>query len=101
MVFITVSLVILLLPSGETEHNRLRILQGQSDVPLSDVGLHQAVLVAKRLAREEESWGGFDTVFSSDLCRATQVRLTGVVIVKVALGLVPVMTSVKSAKLEI
>ena len=61
--------------SGETEYNRLGIIQGQSDIPLSDVGRHQADLVASRLAREEEEQGvRFDMIFSSDLSRAAQVN---------------------------
>ncbi len=61
--------------SGETEHNKLQVVQGHLDVPLSATGLDQAELVASRLARWEESSGmGFDLVFSSDLSRAKQVN---------------------------
>ena len=61
----------LLLHSGETDYNRQRIIQGQRDVELSDVGSNQAQLVAKRLASER-----FNLVFSSDLSRAKKVPVT-------------------------
>lgn len=57
--------------SGETEYNRQRIIQGQKDVGLSDVGSNQAELVAKRLSSER-----FNLVFSSDLSRAKKVQWT-------------------------
>ena len=75
-----ISHVILFCFSGETEPNRLLLVQGQggSNAPLSDVGLHQAELVANRLTSEV---GEFEMVFSSDACRTTQVRLMGGVII--------------------
>ena len=50
---------------GETIANRDSVIQGQSDVPLSPVGEHQAQLLGRR-------WRGkhFDAVYSSDLSRA-------------------------------
>lgn len=44
------------------------MIQGQKDVALSDTGIEQARLVAKRLAGEK-----FDLAFSSDLMRAKKV----------------------------
>ena len=54
--------------SGETEYNKQKIIQGQKDVALSDVGRQQAELVAERLSGEK-----FRLVFSSDLSRARKV----------------------------
>ncbi|EDO42671.1 predicted protein [Nematostella vectensis] len=50
---------------GETMENRLNIYQGHSDTVLSDKGIQQAKLVAKRLQDEK-----FNYIFSSDLQRA-------------------------------
>ncbi|XP_069138546.1 uncharacterized protein [Argopecten irradians] len=52
---------------GETLYNRKKILQGQTDVPLSQVGIQQAKMAANRLENEN-----FTHVFSSDLSRANQ-----------------------------
>ncbi len=52
---------------GETEANKSGILQGQLDVPLSDVGLKQAELVARALSE-----AGLDEIWSSDLSRASR-----------------------------
>lgn len=51
---------------GEAEGNRERRFIGQQDVPLSDLGVRQAELVAGRLAG-----AGVERVVSSDLVRAT------------------------------
>ena len=50
---------------GETEWNRVGRYQGTSDIPLNDLGIQQAQLVAARLAGE--SW---DAILSSPLTRA-------------------------------
>ena len=47
------------------------IIEGQQDIPLSDVGLQQATLVGKRLQNE-----CFTHIFSSDLSRASQTAQT-------------------------
>ncbi|XP_014670020.1 PREDICTED: fructose-2,6-bisphosphatase TIGAR-like [Priapulus caudatus] len=52
---------------GETVANKDSIIQGQSNSPLSELGLNQAKLVAERLKDQE-----FTHVHSSDLTRATQ-----------------------------
>lgn len=52
---------------GETSYNRNGIIQGQTDIPLSDVGLEQARLVAQRLQKES-----FTHIISSDLSRAKE-----------------------------
>ena len=54
--------------SGETEENRLGIIQGQADVPLNDTGRQQARLAAEKLACET-----FTSVYSSDLIRVKEV----------------------------
>ncbi|KAK7497271.1 hypothetical protein BaRGS_00011565 [Batillaria attramentaria] len=53
--------------SGETAANKDMIIQGHTDVPLSDKGLEQARLVASRLKHEH-----FTHIFASDLKRASQ-----------------------------
>lgn len=53
---------------GQTEENRLRIIQGQLDTALNAAGLAQAKQVADALQHVS-----FDTAFSSDLSRATTV----------------------------
>ena len=56
---------LMLVRHGETEWNVQRRYQGQSDVPLSEFGRQQAVLIAERLAGQT-----FDVVYASDLKRA-------------------------------
>lgn len=50
---------------GETEHNRLKLIAGSSDVPLNAAGLAQAREAAQRLAGS-----GIDAIWSSPLQRA-------------------------------
>ena len=62
---------------GQTTWNVERRFQGQSDVPLNDAGVAQAVAAARRLASL-----GPVAIFSSDLSRASRTadelaRLTG------------------------
>ena len=54
--------------SGETEENRLGIIQGQEDTVLNEVGRQQA-----RLASEKLSCEIFTSIYSSDLMRAKEV----------------------------
>lgn len=56
---------LILVRHGETEWNAQRRYQGQSDVPLSELGVRQAELLAGRLAGEK-----IDAVYASDLSRA-------------------------------
>lgn len=55
---------------GQTEENRLRILQGQLDTQLNATGLAQAQEVA--LALKDTP---FDVAYTSDLMRASVVRV--------------------------
>ena len=50
---------------GQTEWNKTLRYQGHSDIELTAEGLHQAELVANRLAKEP-----FSAIYSSDLVRA-------------------------------
>jgi 2,3-bisphosphoglycerate-dependent phosphoglycerate mutase len=58
---------ILLVRHGETDWNRERRIQGQSDPPLNDLGREQSRTLAGRLASEE-----IDAIYSSDLRRARE-----------------------------
>ena len=57
---------ILLVRHGQTEWNRIRRVQGQTDAQLDETGREQARLVGERLASEE----GITAVYASDLSRA-------------------------------
>ena len=50
---------------GQTKANADGVLQGQTDVPLDEVGVQQAKLLASRLKNVH-----FDKIYSSDLSRA-------------------------------
>ena len=52
---------------GETEWNAQERVQGQTDIPLSDVGRGQAARTAERLAAV-----GFAAAYTSDLARAQE-----------------------------
>ena len=56
---------LMLVRHGETDWNVQRRYQGQTDVPLSDVGRRQAELTAERLAEQN-----IDAIYASDLKRA-------------------------------
>lgn len=50
---------------GESEWNKLKKVQGQKDVPLTEKGIEQAKLIGKRLINE-----GIEKIYTSDLKRA-------------------------------
>jgi broad specificity phosphatase PhoE len=52
---------------GETDWNKLRLTQGQSDIPLNMTGVAQAFELSRALEDEK-----FDLILSSDLARANQ-----------------------------
>lgn len=60
---------IYLIRHGETDWNLAGRWQGHTDVPLNDLGLRQARLVALRFQTEKIA---FDAIYSSDLTRAYQ-----------------------------
>jgi broad specificity phosphatase PhoE len=65
---------------GQTEWNVQRRFQGQSDIPLDEIGQHQAERAARLLAALQPC-----AIFSSDLIRATATaaplaRLTGLTV---------------------
>lgn len=55
---------------GETQENRDGIIQGQRDTKLNEQGRKQAVLLGEGLKDVK-----FDTAYSSDLSRASDVRV--------------------------
>ncbi|XP_052138193.1 phosphoglycerate mutase-like protein 4 isoform X2 [Oryza glaberrima] len=57
---------------GETSANALCIIQGQMDIELNEAGRQQAVMVARRLAKEAKPVA----VYSSDLKRAAETAQT-------------------------
>jgi broad specificity phosphatase PhoE len=59
--------LVTLVRHGETALNAQRLLQGQTDVPLSDVGIEQAEILGKHLSNVK-----FTRAYSSDLCRARE-----------------------------
>jgi 2,3-bisphosphoglycerate-dependent phosphoglycerate mutase len=61
---------LLLIRHGQTEWNKIRRWQGQTDVPLSELGVVQARDVALQLANHT-----FDVIISSDLQRALQTAV--------------------------
>ncbi|MBI5061679.1 MAG: histidine phosphatase family protein [Candidatus Aenigmarchaeota archaeon] len=65
---------IIIVRHGETEANAKKIVQGHSNIPLSEIGIAQAKKVALRLKKER-----IDIAFCSDLPRA---RMTAEEIMK-------------------
>lgn len=68
----TVAVEVVLVRHGETDANKHKICQGQSDFPLNSQGIH----AARRTGRHyrDQSWA---LVYSSDLSRAYDVRARG------------------------
>ena len=64
-------MIVTIVRHGETNENRQRILQGQMDSQLNDLGQRQAQAVAIALKDEP-----FTHAYSSDLARARDVRIT-------------------------
>ena len=58
---------ILLIRHGETEWNRIRRFQGQSDVPLNQTGKDQALALAQALKKEP-----IEVIYASPLVRAME-----------------------------
>lgn len=68
---------LLLVRHGQTDSNVRQLLHGQSDVPLTELGVTQAGLIAARLAREV----GIAALYTSPLDRAHHTaRLIGAMI---------------------
>ena len=67
MVFLTSAMTIFLARHGETEWNRVGRWQGNTDIPLSEVGRAQARQLAERLRERDVT-----EIFTSDLSRARE-----------------------------
>lgn len=63
------SLLLTIVRHGQSEGNKKQVIQGQSDYPLSELGVQQAQALHRYLAERSVS---FDAVYSSDLSRARQ-----------------------------
>jgi probable phosphoglycerate mutase len=63
---------ILFVRHGETAWNRIKRIQGHTDIPLSEHGVRQAQRLAARLRPEAGDGPAIDAVISSDLSRAAQ-----------------------------
>jgi probable phosphoglycerate mutase len=63
---------ILFIRHGETDWNRIKRIQGHTDIPLATTGLDQAQRLARRLAEEAKQGARLDAIYSSDLLRAQQ-----------------------------
>ena len=61
--------MIYIIRHGQTEKNRVKVLQGRSDVPLNDAGRQQAMEARDRFAARGIH---FDKVYTSPLLRAVQ-----------------------------
>ncbi|ANY68887.1 phosphoglycerate kinase [Paenibacillus sp. BIHB 4019] len=62
-------MIIGLVRHGNTDWNKLGKIQGQTDIPLNERGVAQAVALANRLSEDQKLW---DAVISSDLQRARE-----------------------------
>jgi broad specificity phosphatase PhoE len=60
---------VVLLRHGETDANRYKICQGQSDYPMNSDGINAAIKTGQ--AYQNQEWA---LVYSSDLSRAYDVR---------------------------
>ncbi|NHJ40617.1 MAG: histidine phosphatase family protein [Asgard group archaeon] len=63
---------VILARHGESEANRLGIIQGHSDYPLSDLGFKQAKELAEWLSINQKN---LDGIYSSDLTRAVDTAI--------------------------
>ena len=73
---------LLLVRHGATAWNRQGRYQGQSDMPLDEMGMQQALALRSRMAREE-----IDAIYASDLQRAWQTA--SVIVARHGLGVRP------------
>lgn len=63
-------MILFLVRHGESQFNAEGRIQGQLDVPLSELGRRQALAVAERFAAERFAAEPLDAIFSSPLSRA-------------------------------
>jgi 2,3-bisphosphoglycerate-dependent phosphoglycerate mutase len=61
--------IIGLVRHGQTDWNAVGRIQGQTDIPLNEEGIRQAMALGRRIASEDRKW---DAAISSDLLRASK-----------------------------
>ena len=69
-----ISILVTFVRHGQTDYNLRQFTQGQSNVPLNEKGIEQAVLAGKFLSQNE-----YDVIYSSDLSRAYKTAETIVI----------------------
>ena len=82
-----ITILVTFVRHGQTDYNLKEFTQGQSNVPLNQKGIEQAILAGKSLSQNK-----FDLIYSSDLSRAYKTAETIVEkneAVKEALQIVP------------
>jgi len=82
-----ITILVTFVRHGQTDYNLKEFTQGQSNVPLNEKGIEQAILAGKSLSKNN-----FDLIYSSDLSRAyktAEIIVEKNEVLKEALEIVP------------